>query len=242
LRTPNKSIGTVSITFFTVKTKQGKQTHKHNVKNNEVGFVICWSIWINPKKTHKFTIRVVSIASSAGTSCFPLPNRKYIPTFQPEENLIYSTLSIHIESLAKQKETVRAWQLVNLWVGRGRRGKEMKAVACQNPISEDTTLYSWDFTLYQGIPREMFVTLNNFSITKQIAEAFPYVCQSFCNSYFRHLILASFLSISCRFWETSLKIFLNSTLLMGISLLTSGQPRTVHHPQVAGQRLLHQED
>ena len=71
------------------------------------------------------------------------------------------------DTVRRKKETVRAWQLVNLWAGRGRRGKETKGVACQNPISEDTTLYSWDFTLYRGIPRETFVTLNNFSITKQ---------------------------------------------------------------------------
>jgi hypothetical protein len=32
------------------------------------------------------------------------PNPKYIPTFLPENNWIYSTLSIHIESLAEQKE------------------------------------------------------------------------------------------------------------------------------------------
>jgi hypothetical protein len=69
----------------------------------------------------------IQLASSAGNySCFPNP--KYIPTFQPENNWIYSTLSIHIESLAEQKETVRAWQLVNLWAGRGRRGKETKGV------------------------------------------------------------------------------------------------------------------
>ena len=56
----------------------------------------------------------MNLASSAGNSCFPLPNPKYILTFLPENNWIYSTLSIHIESLAEQKETVKALQLVNL--------------------------------------------------------------------------------------------------------------------------------